>query len=269
MKRNSITIDNIEYTYDSITKCPRCGENGSPYIVSYGIYGGIKNHDYFGNSETYTDYVIITYACPGCNNFFFSSYSAYNVKEGYINKLEYIKTEPCQYRKRIFDKKISELSPRYCEIYNQAAESESYNLKEICGMGYRKALEILIKDYIIKFKDSDADSIGKMNLSDCIKNYINDEQLKTLAMGAVWIGNDFTHYIRKWENRDIEDLKKYLTLIELLIIKDVTIADVGADIKKVYKNKVSVTKQFTNVDSAQVAAYVEGTHTITDENSQK
>lgn len=261
MIRSSITIADITYEYDSIIKCPRCGMSCRPDIVSYGMYGGIKNYYCFENSETYTDYVVITYACPGCNDFFFSSYSAYDVKEGYINKLHYIKTEPIQYHKRNFSKEISELSPRYCEIYNQAAESEAYYLDEICGMGYRKALEILIKDYIVKFKNTDSKKIGEMSLQKCINDYINDEQLKTLATGAVWIGNDFTHYIKKWENRDIEDLKKCLTLIELLVIKDVTVADINTDIKEVYENKPSIAKQFENADTAQTAAYGESTHT--------
>jgi hypothetical protein len=33
-------------------------------------------------------------------------------------------------------------------------------------------------------------------------------------MRAVWIGNDVTHYIRKWEGKNLEDLKK---LIELTV----------------------------------------------------
>ena len=44
---------------------------------------------------------------------------------------------------------ISELSPNFCEIYNQAYIAEQTNLMQICGTGYRKSLEFLIKDYLI------------------------------------------------------------------------------------------------------------------------
>lgn len=47
--------------------------------------------------------------------------------------------------KRTFSNIISELSPNFCEIYNQAYIAEQTNLMQICGTGYRKSLEFLIK----------------------------------------------------------------------------------------------------------------------------
>jgi hypothetical protein len=28
----------------------------------------------------------------------------------------------------------------------------------------------------------------------------------------VWLGNDETHYVRKWENKDINDLKRLIAM---------------------------------------------------------
>jgi len=35
---------------------------------------------------------------------------------------------------------------------------------------------------------------------------------KSVAERATWLGNDETHYYRKWENKDISDLKALLRL---------------------------------------------------------
>lgn len=53
-----------------------------------------------------------------------------------------------------------------------------------------------------------------MQLGNCIKSYVDDSRIKTVAQRAVWLGNDETHYIRKWEGKNLNDLKK---LIELTV----------------------------------------------------
>lgn len=83
-------------------------------------------------------------------------------------------------------------------------------MDEIAGLGYRKALEFLVKDYCIYRSPSDAEAIKSEFLSRCIKTRIDNEKIKTLAERAVWIGNDETHYIRKQEAHDIEDMKQFI-----------------------------------------------------------
>jgi hypothetical protein len=58
------------------------------------------------------------------------------------------------------------------------------------------------------------DEIKKSFLSTCIKKYIDEINIKKCAERAAWLGNDEAHYIRKWENKDINDLK---VLIELTV----------------------------------------------------
>ena len=35
---------------------------------------------------------------------------------------------------------------------------------------------------------------------------------KSVALRATWLGNDESHYYRKWEEKDFEDLKTFLRL---------------------------------------------------------
>lgn len=111
-----------------------------------------------------------------------------------------------------FNESIMELSLEFVNIYNQAFYAEQENLLEICGVGYRKALEYLIKDYA-KFKyPNEAEQIELKPLAKCIKDYIDDKRIESVAKRAVWLGNDETHYVRRWENKDLLDLKKLIDL---------------------------------------------------------
>lgn len=113
-----------------------------------------------------------------------------------------------------FSATINEISTSFTTIYNQAFCAEQQNLTEICGVGYRKALEFLIKDYLIKKNPSNATIIENKFLGPCINDLVNDTRIQSVAKRAVWLGNDETHYVRKWEGKNLEDLKK---LIELTV----------------------------------------------------
>lgn len=79
----------------------------------------------------------------------------------------------------------------------------------LCGIGYRKAIEFLVKDYAIhKFPDSE-ESILSATLGSCITNYIKDERLATLVRAATWLGNDETHYLRKHPDYTLKELKAF------------------------------------------------------------
>jgi len=82
-------------------------------------------------------------------------------------------------------------------------------------MGLRKALEFLIKDFAIhEYPDRKSD-IEKSQLASVIGQYVTDPNVKSCATRAVWLGNDETHYMRKWEDKDITDLQ---TLVRLTVI---------------------------------------------------
>lgn len=126
--------------------------------------------------------------------------------------------------KRVFSSTIRKISPEFEEIYNQAFHAEQISLDQICGTGYRKALEFLIKDYLISqvAKDDDTkEAIKNTFLDKCIQNYVPNEQVKIVARRAVWLGNDETHYTRKWGNKDVSHLKSLIDLVVRWIESDI------------------------------------------------
>jgi hypothetical protein len=107
---------------------------------------------------------------------------------------------------------VEEVSPSFKAIFCQAAAAESCRLSEIAGLGYRKALEFLVKDFCIHNVPDEAENIKKETLGNTIASRIEDPNVKECARRAAWLGNDEAHYVRRWEDRDINDLK---ILIEL------------------------------------------------------
>lgn len=112
-----------------------------------------------------------------------------------------------------FSPVIQEISSQFVKIYNEAFSAEQMGLMEICGAGYRKALEFLIKDYVMKGKSEEGqEKIKRMQLMLCIKEYVDNDNIKMVAERAAWLGNDETHYVRKWEEKDVQDLKGLIRL---------------------------------------------------------
>lgn len=107
---------------------------------------------------------------------------------------------------------VAEISAAFVEIYQQAGVADSLELDQVAGVGYRKALEFLIKDYCCHKQPDKEEDIKKATLSQVISNYVDNGNIKACAVRAVWIGNDETHYVRKWEDKDINDLKMLINL---------------------------------------------------------
>lgn len=118
--------------------------------------------------------------------------------------------------RRIFSSNVQSLSPEFCQIYLEAETAEAHGLRFICGVGYRKALEFLIKDFLIKHalqnQPADQEQVKKGFLGWCIATYINNPRLKAAAERAAWLGNDETHYVRRWPDKDLEDLKRLIDI---------------------------------------------------------
>ncbi len=115
---------------------------------------------------------------------------------------------------------------------NQALAAEQKGLDEIAGPGFRKALEILTKDfakrpYVERLKhadevgDVDSTTEAKKHIANieawllvpCIKHYVDDARTRDVVERAAWLGNDETHYVRRWPEKDVKELKSLIGLV--------------------------------------------------------
>jgi hypothetical protein len=111
---------------------------------------------------------------------------------------------------------IDEISPAFVRIFRQAMQAEMTGWQELVGIGYRKALEFLVKDFLIWQRPDDAEQIKATYLGACIKT-MGDALLIASAQRAAWLGNDETHYVRRWPAHDIDDLKILINLVQNFI----------------------------------------------------
>lgn len=101
---------------------------------------------------------------------------------------------------------------KFIKTYLQSLEAESYGLDEIAGMGYRKAIEYLVKDWAIQNNPEKKDEILKKWLGAVISEFFKGD-LKEILERATWLGNDQAHYNKLFEEYDIEILKELIDLI--------------------------------------------------------
>ena len=151
------------------------------------------------------------YFCSGCEKCFLAEYRVFVQDSRYISDGDLCGLIPYGHETTSFSDKINKLSPNFVKIYNQSEQAESTGLLEICGMGYRKALEFLVKDYAISKYPDRQNEIESSMLGKCINSYIDNEKIKTLAKASAWIGNDETHYVQKHQNYNLQDLKRFVT----------------------------------------------------------
>jgi hypothetical protein len=107
---------------------------------------------------------------------------------------------------------VQALSPMFVKIYSQALTGEAHGLDHLTGIGLRKALEFLIKDFAIAEYPAKKPDIVVRNISSCLSEFIDDVNIKECARRAVWLGNDEAHYERKWADKDVDDLKRLIRL---------------------------------------------------------
>lgn len=207
--------ENIEPTNDHYSRvsfqepniCPMCSHSIEPVLISTRLHV-VDEHD--------AGYFSAFFDCTFCKKSFISSYIVqYTGKPGsctYYTASKLLYSAPSNFKEQEFPACISTNYSSFVKIYNQSLAAEHYNLDEIAGVGYRKALEFLIKDFLILHEGKDEIKIKPTPLGTCINTMINNPQLKTVASRAVWLGNDHTHYERKYTDKDINDLKRLIKL---------------------------------------------------------
>jgi len=104
---------------------------------------------------------------------------------------------------------------RFIKTYLQSLVAENNGLDELAGMGYRKAIEYLVKDWAIQTKPEDKQKIESSWLGGVINDYYTGD-LKEILERATWLGNDQAHYNKIFEEYDLDILKE---LIELIMVE--------------------------------------------------
>ena len=118
-------ISAMSYYFNVKEICPYCNK---------AIYPEIKATN-FSNNDKHISCIV---SCPACSQEFFIKFRRNVANVNYV--YDYYEVLPYPEPQVNLPADFQELFPEFYKIYTEAAKAESYNLLEICGMGYRKAL---------------------------------------------------------------------------------------------------------------------------------
>lgn len=227
--KKEVTIINLHHTPASFnatlklpSQCPICKTGyADPPLISYLIQS---------DDSVEAPYLYTLYFCPHCEKCFMIKYITLGPYDHFDAEIWEIFPHPNNCTD--FPARISNLSSKFVEIYTQAEKAENSGLSEICGLGYRKALEFLLKDFAIHTHPESAEQIKSAPLSQCVKKYISMENIRTLAERSAWLGNDEAHYIKKHNDRDVSDMKSFIEACVYFISMTLVTEDAAAMVPK-------------------------------------
>jgi hypothetical protein len=186
-------------------ECPICHRAIHPAFIA----GIVRRDQPMGEAL-----IEVVFQCPHneCLHAFIGRYRGDYDRSTNDHRLQLVSRTPFSPQPQSFPPDVAAVSKQFVAIANQAAAAEAWRLDQIAGMGYRKALEFLIKDFCISRDPAAAEAIKAKFLGKVIEDHIDDNHIKQCARRATWLGNDETHYVRVWADKDIEDLKALLAL---------------------------------------------------------
>ncbi len=150
---------------------------------------------------------VILFECPHCNKRYLASFEI-DLREKEAKFGGFLPESQVEYE----NETLKDLSPRFIDAYNQALRAENIGDTEIAAIGFRYALECLVKDYAINERHISREIVVKKSLAVCIGDYLDNSSLLASADVVRILGNDYAHYERKYPQHDFELLKKYMSL---------------------------------------------------------
>lgn len=156
-------------------------------------------------------YGVVEYTCNCCGKRYLVNYDV-DINEKTAKFGAFYPTFTATYE----NDTLAKFSPRFIELYNQALRSEFAGDIDLAATGYRHALECLVKDYAINRLEKDHDEVCRKSLCQAIGEYFDSDMVKTADVVRI-LGNDYTHYERRYPELDFEVLKKYMEIVIRLV----------------------------------------------------
>lgn len=192
--RRQIAVANHHYQTDVPDECPVCHRHSEVQFVQ-----ADRTKD--GQSVQ----AVWRCAFVGCRSYFVCYYGP--VGSGHL-----LGVKPVEPKTSEFSDAVKAISPTFVDVFVEAEEAAQLGLLQIAGPGYRKAFEFLVKDYAKKLAPEKEEEIKAKFSGTVVNEFIADARIQAVAKRCLWLGNDETHYLRKWTNHDLGDL---VTLVRL------------------------------------------------------
>lgn len=187
-------------------ECPNCHHAILPIRNSSAVFKYAK--------ETHLQ--VFSWKCPQCFDNYVTFHTRRNLSD--VNARFLGITPPL--RKRVFSEQLTSLSPRFIEIYHQAASSEAENNLTLAAIGYKFSLEILVKDFAVIILNVPREEISDKSLYQCIEDYLPRMTYIASTKLIQLKGSNFEHHYQKFEPEAFNEFKFYLNaLIDLIAVE--------------------------------------------------
>lgn len=195
-KHGSEFYASYNFQYEKPVICPHC---------NMGTDAPLSNkHNFALNGYSF---IAATGKCTACGKeFFFACHNTPEKKAKNVCLYPTIQFVPYQ------NETLASISERFIDMFNQALQCEFNENYELAAIGYRSALEILIKDFAINELGKSIEEVSGKKLHAAIGEYLNQNELVNTADVIRILGNDYTHYQRRYPQHDFELLKAYMDI---------------------------------------------------------
>lgn len=191
--------------------CPVCN-----YAIDMEAEQGINYHDLHSVDQKQFN-IISIHRCPHCNQGFVVQHKMVAQEQDngvYGVTIKYVETSQSTFPAKSSYKDIKEdirkISPKFYDVYKQSLIAKNSGLNELYGMGFRKAIEYLVKDFAISENPNKRSSIEASSLHSCIENYFKNSDARTALLACKWLGNNETHYVNSNDSDDVSLLENLI-----------------------------------------------------------
>lgn len=204
-RQTSSTFTNSSWTFplQKPMLCPHCNAYEDGQIIAKNFWPYVDGC-YMG---------VVAYRCTHCRNPYLVIYKI----DPKAKRTTFEQFFPTFHAVEYTNERLEKISPRFIDSYNQALRAEAIKDFELAAIGYRHAVECLVKDYAITELKKDRKEVAGKRLVDAIGEYLGEKDLVATADVIRILGNDYAHYERKYPEHDFELLKSYMKIFTSLV----------------------------------------------------
>lgn len=201
----SMSSSNATFRISKPMLCPICGAFQDGKNMDRKLFSTAKHG-------------VVSYECTHCHKRYLAIFNVdLDAKQGSFGAL--YPTVSVEYKNEI----LATVSQRFMDSYNQSLRAERIGDIELASVGFRQALECLVKDYAVNVLGEDRSTVAKKSLFEAIEKYLSSADLVKTADVIRILGNDYAHYERKYPEIDFDLLKRYMKIFISLVETQVLI----------------------------------------------
>lgn len=200
-------------------QCPFCARFITPTL---------RDTNYFLSDDRYKSSMMAYWSCNGCAQVFAVRY---NLVGTWIDVMKCNIDSLCPPLLSLtaVDERIQQVSSRFVDLLRQAETAKANGLTDIAGMGFRKALECLLKDALVFLGRKTHDEVCRMSLANAVASFSDNPRLKKASDNARVLGNEYTHYETRYEGYDLDTLQKLISVALHWLTMELETAELADD----------------------------------------